>query len=141
MITNNKQKAIDEITLIIDKGKFVKVEQVNQTRSTRQNSALHLYFTILSQQLNDNGIDFNFENIIYGKVAMRFTPDIVKEYIWKPIQRTMFNIESTTKINTSQINEILDVLTLHFGNSGISVSFPNEFDLYLKFYEKTIKTK
>ncbi len=136
MTTNNLQKATDEITLIINKGKYVKIEQVKQTRSTLQNSALHLFFTILANQLNENGIDFIFENVIYGKIEMKFTPEIVKNFIWRPIQKTLFNIDSTTKINTLQINEILDVITLHFGNSGIPISFPNNFDLYLKFNTK-----
>jgi hypothetical protein len=61
--------------------------------------------------------------------------NLVKEKIWRELQMSQFGIESTKDINTDQINEILDILTLHFGQLGIPVNFPNRFDYYEKMYE------
>ncbi|MBL4703470.1 MAG: hypothetical protein JKY54_03055, partial [Flavobacteriales bacterium] len=49
----------------------------------------------------------------------------VKEFIWKPIQNALFDIKSTTKLDTKEINEIIDVITKYFGDKGITVDFPS----------------
>jgi len=103
-----------------------------KTRSSQQNKALHLLFTHISESLNEIGETFNYKGIRGFEIETTWTPLLVKEMIWKPIQITMFGIESTTKINTNQINAILDVLTKYFGERGIPVSFPCQFDLWVK---------
>lgn len=56
--------------------------------------------------------------------------------IWRPIQKTLFDIESTTKIDTAMINKILDVLVNFFANKGVQISFPSRFDLMVKEMEE-----
>ena len=56
---------------------------------------------------------------------MRYTPTLVKEFVWRPIQLTLFNIESTTKLDTKQMNEVIDVITKFFGDRGIVLPFPS----------------
>lgn len=38
----------------------------------------------------------------------------------------MFGIESTTKISSKQINEIVDVMTKYLGDRGVVLEFPEE---------------
>ena len=111
------------------------VKKVSKNRSNRQNRALHLYFTHVSNCFNDNGLEFTYNSIKDTPFSMPYTPEIIKEYIWRPIQMHLFSIESTTKINTHQINHIIDVITKAMAEKGLQVDFPNEFDYYLKFYE------
>ena len=61
---------------------------------------------------------------------------MVKEFIWKPIQLTMFGIKSTTEITTLQINTILDVLSKFFSERGIAIHFPSKIDLLIKDFEE-----
>jgi len=103
----------------------VELTKKSNSRSAKQNRSLHLYFTLISDQLNDMGLEFNYQGLKGMDLSVRHTPEIVKTFIWKPIQYAMFNIESTTKINTIQINEILDVLTVYFGDKGILIEFPS----------------
>lgn len=92
-----------------------------KTRSNAQNAALHLYMTQLADQLNNAG--YTFTNALGLEIP--FTMELIKESIWKPTQKELFNIESTTKLNTEMINKMIDVFSLHFGQKGIYVEFPN----------------
>ena len=109
----------------IDNGYKVEAKRIMDTRTSRQNSALHLYFNFIANELNDLGIEFQHTGITGNTFELRYTPDLVKNFIWRPIQISMFDIKSTTKIDTHQINEIIDVITKFFGDRGVVISFPS----------------
>ncbi len=110
-------------------GKTIDLIEKKNTRTTKQNSALHLLFTIISNQLNEMGIEFQYIGLKGKVLSLRHTPNLVKEHVWKPIQRVLFDVESTTKLNTAQINEIVDVLAKYFAEKGIVIEFPNREQL------------
>lgn len=118
-------KAKEKMAWFIEKGKTIDLTEKKNTRTTKQNSALHLLFTIVSSQLNEMGVDFQYFGLKGQTLSMRHTPHLVKEMVWKPIQKALFDIDSTTKINTEQINEIVDVLAKFFGDKGIVIEFPS----------------
>ena len=119
-------KAKDRLNLLIQKGKTIDLIEKKNTRTTRQNSALHLLFTIVSSQLNEMGIEFQYYGLKGKVLSVRHTPHLVKEHIWRPIQKSLFDIDSTTKINTEQINEIVDVLAKYFAERGVVIQFPSK---------------
>ena len=95
-------------------------------RTSAQNRALHLYFTKIAAQFINLGWTYNYICPFTGNtIDLPWTGNLVKDYMWKPIQKDLFNIDSTTKINTKQINSIIDVLSAHFGKHGVGVEFPN----------------
>ena len=110
---------------LIRLGKSFKLEEDKLTRSQKQNKSLHVLFTIISYQLNNLGQTFSYEGLNGNSFEIRYTPNVVKNFIWRPIQIAMFDIESTTKINTNQINEIVDVLVKWFGEVGVEIEFPS----------------
>ena len=65
-----------------------------KTRSNAQSRALHLYLTQLADQLNNAG--YTFTNSI--GMELPFTMELIKETIWKPTQKELFNIKSTTQL-------------------------------------------
>lgn len=102
--------------------KDVTVESIKNTRSSKQNSALHLLFTQISDLLNSKGIT---HESIAGFEAP-FTMEHIKFSWWHPIQFAMFGTKSTTKLDTKQINEIFDVISMHLsGIFGESIEFPS----------------
>ena len=109
----------------IKNGYKVEAKRIMDTRTSRQNASLHLYFTFISEELNEMGIQYQYTGISGNTFELRYTTDLVKEFIWRPIQIALFKIESTTKINTLQINEIIDVITKFFGDKGIVMEFPS----------------
>jgi hypothetical protein len=94
-------------------------------------------FTWIARDLQKANIEFQSQNPILGNYRTPFTSDLVKKHIWKPIQKTLYNKESTKDLITTEINEILDLLTVHYAQVKIKISFPNKHDLYLKYLQET----
>lgn len=94
-------------------------------RTQEQNAALHLYFRWLAEALRDQ--DFDFRDLT---VEIQASENLVKEYIWRPIQEAMTGKVSTTELEISEVSEIYD--TLHramVDKLNINVPFPNKEDL------------
>ena len=96
-----------------------------QKRTEKQNNSLHLFFKIISDQLNEMGLEFNYDGVTGKKLSTRYTPLIVKNHFWRPIQMALFDIESTKHINTKQIDDIIDVIAKFFGDKGVIMEFPS----------------
>lgn len=130
IINSNKPEEVAKgwlyIKELIKLGKVFKITIESMTRSSQQNRALHKYFKFVSDELNELGLEFNYQGLMVDNLSSRYTPNIVKEFIWRPIQIALFDIESTRKINTKQINEIVDVITKFFSDRGVLVEFPRK---------------
>lgn len=88
-------------------------------RTLTQNAALHLYWTQIANELNNQGQTREFCSF-----EIPYNMEYLKS-LWKGLQFQLYEIESTTQINTYQINELIDVFSLHFGQLGIYIEFPN----------------
>ena len=105
-------------------GKQFELKEIKITRSNLQNRALHLYYKLIRVELNELGHEFNYDGLNGNSFSMRYTDTIVKELIWRPIQEALFGFKSTTKLNSLEINEIIDVITKFFGEKGVVLEFP-----------------
>ena len=92
--------------------------------SNRQRKALELFFKVISEQFKNAGQTFNY-TVLSIEFQLPFTPIIVREQIWKPIQKALFDIDTTKDLDTDKINQIIDVFTLHFAKSGLNIEFPS----------------
>ena len=106
-------------------GKIVELKAIKNTRSLQQNKALHLFFTMISNQLNGLGVEFIYNGLKGQEISLMYTPDLVKSFFWKPIQIALFDFESTTKLTTDEMNRILDVIIKFFGDKGVLIEFPS----------------
>jgi hypothetical protein len=122
---NNKRSAIKELDSLIEKGAFIELKEVKRTRSNRQNRALHLYFTFISDELTNLGATFCYEGVKGSTIEIPYTSEIVKDFFWRPIQKQLFDTDSTTKLTTDQINTIIDVVNKFFATKGVVISFPS----------------
>ena len=106
--------AEDIEAIIKDKFKFsfnfriVDIENVKTTRSLQQNRALYKFFSLLSEALNEKSFDMRM--IIRNEIAIEWTPDSVKQYLWKPLQKALLGSDSTTKLKTTDIDIVFDNL-------------------------------
>ena len=118
-----------KLDFLIKQGKVFEIKEKKVTRTLKQNSALHKFFVIIAGELNDLGEEFTYQGLSVEAISLRYTPDIVKNFFWRPIQKALFEIDSTTDLTTHQMNDIIDVITKFFGEKGVYVEFPNRDQL------------
>lgn len=117
---------IDLIRQTFDEYKYIDVEIKikGKARTNKQNAAMHKYFSLLADSLNNAGYDM--KKTIKAEVDIPWTPDLVKEYMWRPIQKAVIGEESTTRAKTKDYPLIYETLNRHTaGKLGISVPWPS----------------
>lgn len=88
-----------------------------------QNAALHKYFSLLSEELNDSGQEML--HFFKDGVDIPWNPVLVKELIWRPIQEAMLNERSTADAKTMEYVKIYETLNRHLSEKrGIYVAWP-----------------
>lgn len=106
-----------KIELILRKAK-------SKNRTELQNRALHKYFSLLAEELNNAG--FDMKKTIKEDVDIAWSGMSVKEYLWRPIQKVYLQEQSTTRLKTGDIDKIYDILNKIIGErTGVFVPFPS----------------
>lgn len=98
---------------------------LGRQRTLTQNRALHKYCDMLADALNDAGYDM--KKVIKQEVDIPWSQQSAKEFLWRPIQKAVTGIGSTTKPETSQYSAIYEVLNRHMSQKfGVSVPWPTK---------------
>lgn len=101
------------------------MEQKQNQRTIQQNKALHKYFDLLAQALNEAGYDMR--KTLKQDIEIPWNTETIKNYLWRPIQEAQLRKESTTELTTKDIDKVYDTLNRHLGTKfGIHISFPCE---------------
>lgn len=101
---------------------------MDKPRTLQQSKALHLYFTQLAEMLNDAGLDMR--KVLKPSISIPWTPQTIKENLWKPVMEFQLQKSSTTEMTTKDIDEVYDVINKHIGEQfGISIEFPSQESL------------
>ena len=74
-------------------GQPIKKKRLNRT--DLQNRSLHLWFTLLADALNEAG--FDIRKTIREGLEISWTPENVKELLWRPVMKTLVLKGSTTQ--------------------------------------------
>jgi len=123
----NNKLAFGEHLSIYKDGDIIQLEikKPLEKRSDKQNAAIHLYCSQLSQALNQDG--FDMRAVISKEVDMFWTPYTVKEFLWKSTQKNLFGKTSTKQLNRNgEIEKIYDVINKAIGERcGIHIPFPS----------------
>ncbi len=99
------------------------------TRTAAQNRAMHLFFGMLAKELNDSGQHMNTFPWNEG-VEIDWTPELIKEHLWKPVQEAVTKKDSTAQLDKKQVSEVYEILNRHLADkTGVSVRFPSFEDL------------
>ena len=92
-------------------------------RSERQNNAIHLWFRQMAEQLNDAG--YSNKHPFNDQIEIPFTEGLVKEMLYKPIIKAMYDKTSTTRLTGRELSEAAEVLVRWLSEKkGIYVPFP-----------------
>lgn len=87
----------------------VNIKRIKDYRTLQQNSALHLWFQQLADELNDKGFDMRL--FVKKDINIEWSGQSIKEYLWRPLQKAKFGKKSTTQLfKTGEIDEIYDII-------------------------------
>jgi hypothetical protein len=117
----------------------MKLKKEPTKRTEQQNRALHKYFDLLADTLNDAGLDMKMT--FKPKIDIPWTDHNVKEFLWRPIQIAVLNKKSTKDLEKTEIDKVFEVINRHLSEKfGISLDFPNS-ELNFLDEPRRIKTK
>ena len=104
---------------------IIEVYKKVRTRTDAQNRALYLYFTLLADELNAAGYDM--KKTIAQDIDIPWTPETIKENLWRPVMKAYLGIDSTTKLKKLEdIDYIYDIINKVIGErTGVFVPFPS----------------
>lgn len=98
--------------------------KLKDTRTLPQNNALHLYFKLLAEALNESGQDMRA--VIRQDIDIPWTPETIKEYLWRPVQKKYLRKQSTASLKKNEIDKVFDIVNKAVGErTGVYVAFPN----------------
>jgi hypothetical protein len=124
---SNKREIYNWLLENDNKPLLVSIERTTGVRTFAQNNALHKFFEILADSLNDAGL--TVQMILQKKMELNWTPSMVKEILWRSAQKALFNKESTADLDkVSEIDQIYEHLVRHLGEKfSLEVPpFPND---------------
>ena len=125
---NHKKEFLVFAESLMSKNDVVVFEYaVGRKRTRQQNKSLHKFCRMIAESLNDAGFFMTLTSDFFKRpIEVPFTEDAVKQSIWRPVQKAMFKTTSTKQLDTKQVGEIADVISLHLAEKfQMSVSFPS----------------
>lgn len=127
----NSQQSLDAYKVYLD-AQFEKNHYLRMTvktgmqRTQTQNASLHLFCAQLSDELNDAG--FDFRTFVKEGYPVPFNETLVKDYIWRPVQKAITGKDSTTKPDRKEYGLIYDALNVKLAEYGIFIPWPVKKD-------------
>ena len=100
------------------------IEFENDSRTLRQNNAMHLYFRLLADEFVSKGIGMK----AFIRTEIDFTPDAIKNHLWKPLQEMIVGKKKTSQLTTDEVNKVykqLDKIILERTGGEVNVPFPS----------------
>ena len=128
-IINSKESLeaeIDRLRKSFEECKYLEIEvkHKGKARSNQQNKALHKYFDLLANALNDAGYDM--KRTIKPEIDVPWNAYLIKLLMWKPLQDAITGEESTAKAKRDDYTKVYEVLNRHTAQKlGISVPWPS----------------
>ena len=75
-------------------------------RTGQQNRALHKFFSMLAEALILAGLEMKV--VLKAETKLWWTLEAVKEYLWRPVQKSLYQKESTTELEKQ-----IEIETIH----------------------------
>lgn len=103
------------------------MEPNEEQRTIQQNKSIHKYCTMVAEELSNQGQ--TMQNVIkhITRVEIHPTKENVKEIIWREIQKALFGKQSTTELNTSQVDKVYQVMSQFLAREfEIDLPFPSK---------------
>ena len=94
-------------------------------RTSQQNRALHKYFTMLADALNDAGLEQH--HVLSKPIELPWNEFAAKENLWRGVQLQQTGKYSTKDLDSDEVDKIYRIIDRHLAQTfGVSVPFPSE---------------
>lgn len=128
-VKNEDQKKffIEHVEKLCKEYPYVEFEwSTARNRTQKQSAALHVFFRNTAEALNENDLDCE-KVLAEGVSGIRWTPELVKEYIWRVVQKTQTDKESTRDLDRGEVSQIYDIINKHLSTKfGLHIPFPEK---------------
>lgn len=106
--------------------KHLKIKmRTGKQRTLTQNAAMHKYFELLANALNDAG--YTVAKVLTKPIEMSWTPSLVKDLLWRRIQDAVVNKLSTKQLERVECSIVYDELNkIMIENYGVTVAWPSQ---------------
>ena len=92
--------------------------------SSEQNRASHLWFRLLSEGLNDGGLDIRV--VMTPEWKIMWTEESVKENLFRPVSKAMYGTDSIAELSSDQLTNVIKVIDKHLlENHAFNMPFPS----------------
>ena len=117
-------EAITQLANIEPNGAYeVEIKRLPQTRTARQNRAIHLYCELIANQCVEQGVTIH--QVLKEAVERQWTKEAVKELIWRQIQVALTGKKSTTELHREEVSKVAQIIGRNLAmKHGIDVPFP-----------------
>ena len=98
-------------------------------RTSNQNNALHLWFELVADELNNDG--YSVQLVLKQKRDLNWDKEKVKELLWRPAQQAILGKTSTTDLKKiGEIDLVYEHLNRHLGEKfEVHIPFPDDPDI------------
>lgn len=111
----------DKLKELKDGNYMVELSNID-LRTQQQNKAVHAWFNMISSELNKSGL--YVANVI--KFETLWTPEKVKELIFKPVLEFVSKKKSTTQMTKEELQLVQDSVIQALASKGVDVPpFPS----------------
>ena len=94
-------------------------------RTTKQNNAMHKYFTMLADNLNDAGLDQR--KLLKPSYLLPWSCNSVKKHLWGGIMKALTGKEHTSDLDRNEVSEVYEVLNRNLAEKyGVIQAFPSK---------------
>lgn len=101
-------------------------EPVRGTRSDNQNRAIHLWLTLVADELDKRGHTVQDVVKAIRRAEIRPNKDVLKEVMWRPYQKAKLGKESTTQLSKLEVDTVYEGLNKWLGEQfELHVPFPS----------------
>jgi hypothetical protein len=123
MIFDNRNKAVDYLNSLFDKGKRVKVDVAKEKRSLNQNRLYWLWVACIEQETG------NDKNNLHEFFTLEFLP-LIQQMVFKKL---IYKRTSTTTLDTKQFTEYLNKIQI-FSSTELGLTLPNPEDVQFEHF-------
>ena len=107
------------------------METTPKQRTPRQNASLHLLLTHIADELNDSGL--YMQQVLKHDAEIPWSPEMVKQLLYRPFIRAMYQKESTKDLDTKQIGDSMNTMCDHLAKTtGKAFEIPSIESLMLQ---------